>query len=195
MATGETCSPEVLLRFVLSPDGVVTPDLAGKLPGRGAWTRAARGAVVLAASRGRFSRAFKKQSRLAEGVTPEGLADQVEAGLEARALSALGLSRRAGKLVVGFDQTKAALKDGNVAVLLTARDAGADGAEKLARLAAGRRIVSAFSAQAQGAALGRENVTHAALLAGGEATRFLREAERLAGFRTVFVDQDSAIFA
>lgn len=186
IATGETGAPETLVRFVLSPDGVVVPDLASKLPGRGAWVRATRAAVVAAVSKGAFSRAFKKPARLADGATPEVLAGAVEKGLEERALSALGLARRAGKVVVGFEQTKAALKDGDAAVLLTASDAGADGAEKLRRLAAGRPLVAAFTAQAQGEALGRENVTHAALISGAEATRFLREAERLAGFRPVY---------
>ena len=31
-----------MIRFVLSPDGQVTPDLAAKLPGRGAWVTASR---------------------------------------------------------------------------------------------------------------------------------------------------------
>ncbi|HCK84142.1 MAG TPA: DNA-binding protein, partial [Hyphomonadaceae bacterium] len=29
-----------LIRFALAPDGAVTPDVAAKLPGRGAWVRA-----------------------------------------------------------------------------------------------------------------------------------------------------------
>ncbi len=187
IATGETRAPEALLRFALSPEGVVTPDLATKLPGRGAWVAAQREAVVLAAAKGHFARAFKRPARLPDGMTPEGLADAVMHGLEERALSALGLARRAGKVVVGFEQTKSALKDGAAAILLTASDAGADGAAKLQRLADGRPHVSACGAQAQGDALGRESVTHGALVEGAEATRFLRDIDRLAGFRPVYV--------
>ena len=33
----ESGSDAHLIRFALSPDGVVTPDVAAKLPGRGAW--------------------------------------------------------------------------------------------------------------------------------------------------------------
>jgi predicted RNA-binding protein YlxR (DUF448 family)/ribosomal protein L30E len=175
-----------LLRFVVSPDGVVTPDLAGKLPGRGAWTCAAREAVIAAASKGLFARAFKRPARLPEGMTPEDFAALVERGLETRALAALGLARRAGKAVLGFDQTQAALKEGKAAALITAADAAADGAAKLARLGSSLPIVRAFTALAQTQALGRENVTHAALLIGGETARFLREIERLAGFRPVW---------
>ncbi|MEX0645240.1 MAG: DUF448 domain-containing protein, partial [Parvularculaceae bacterium] len=158
IATGEARPPEALLRFALSPEGVVTPDLAGKLPGRGAWVLATREAVIAAAVKGSFARAFKRAARLADGKSPEGLADAVTKGLEDRALAALGLARRVGKVVVGFEQAKAALKDGGAAALLTASDAGKDGAEKLRRLAAGRPVVEAFTAAAQGEALGRETV-------------------------------------
>ena len=176
------------MRFALAPDGVVTPDLGAKLPGRGAWVAATKAAIVAAAAKGHFARAFKVPARLSEGATPEDLADAVMAGLEGRALAALGLARRAGKVVAGFEKTKAALKEASVAVLLTASDAGADGALKLKRLAAGLPLVAAFTARAQGDALGREAVTHAALLTGAEATRFLREIDRLAGFRPVYAD-------
>ena len=35
--TGETDNSSNLIRFVISPDGSLTPDLAEKLPGRGAY--------------------------------------------------------------------------------------------------------------------------------------------------------------
>ncbi len=170
------------MRFVLDPQGRVTADLAAKLPGRGAWVAATREAVEKAAAKGLFARAFKAPAKLPE----ESLAGLVEAGLEARALAALGLARRAGKAVAGFDQTRAALKERRAAVLLTAADAGEDGAGKLAALAKDAPVIRAFSVAAQSAALGKDGVVHAAALAGPEAERLLREARRLAGFRFVF---------
>src|SRR3569833_2438639 len=48
-----------LIRFVASPDGVVIPDLARTLPGRGVWVEATREAVEAAAKKSLFSRAAK----------------------------------------------------------------------------------------------------------------------------------------
>lgn len=192
IATGDSCAPHDLVRFVLDPQGVVTPDFAAKLPGRGAWTRARRDAIIKAAAKGLFSRAFKKPARLPQDASPEEFADAVERGLEKRALDAFGLARRAGKAALGFDQATAALKEKVVAAAVIAADAGADGAEKIARLAGARPVVKAFTADAQSQAVGRENVTYAALLAGPEAARFLREAGRLDGFRPVFASHESA---
>ena len=42
LASGQTRDPVDMIRFVLSPDGIVTPDVAGKLPGRGVWVSANR---------------------------------------------------------------------------------------------------------------------------------------------------------
>ena len=49
-----------LLRFVLSPQEEVVPDINGKLPGRGVWVTARRIAVEEAVRRRAFQRAFKK---------------------------------------------------------------------------------------------------------------------------------------
>ncbi len=38
-ATGWKGPPEAMLRFALSGDGVVTPDIRRRLPGRGVWIR------------------------------------------------------------------------------------------------------------------------------------------------------------
>jgi predicted RNA-binding protein YlxR (DUF448 family) len=175
-----------LVRFVLDPDGVVTPDLAAKLPGRGAWTRASREAITAAAAKGLFARAFKKRANLAPNATPDDLARFVERAIEQKVLSALGLARRAGKAHLGFDQAAGALREGKAAALLVASDASADVAAKLTRLAGAAPVMTAFDVKALSQAFGRENVTYAALKEGPETTRLLREARRLAGFRTVF---------
>lgn len=182
IATGEIVSPEWLVRFALDPSGVVTPDFAARLPGRGAWVSARRGAVETAAKGGAFSRAFKTAAKLPDGASPASFADAVGAGLKERALAALGLARKAGEVVLGFDQAKDALKSGAGVMLISAVDAAAGGAEKLARLARDVPAARIFTAAAQSRALGREGVTHAVLLGGPATERFRRDVLRLEGF-------------
>src|SRR6476469_2225779 len=88
-----------LIRFVAGPDGAVVPDLARKLPGRGLWVAADRASVETAAKKGLFARAAKAKL----SASPD-LADQVEQLLRTRLLSALGLARKAGELVNGFEK-------------------------------------------------------------------------------------------
>lgn len=178
IAGGGETPPAGLIRFALSPDGVVTPDLAEKLGGRGAWVAADRTLLSRAVAKGLFARAFKQAAS-----APDDLVDSIEAALEKRALEALGLSRRTGEAVLGFDQVKDALTKGRAGVLLSAADAADDGREKLSRLGKELFQYRGFSSAAMSAAFGREGVKHAALLKGAAADRFKREAARLDGVR------------
>ena len=178
--SGEHTPPTGLVRFALSPGGVVTPDLAAKLPGRGAWITSTRAAIDEAARKGLFSRAFRRAA-----AAPAGLSDAVEAGLERRALAALGLARREGAAAVGFDQALAALKKG-AACVVSATDAADGGAGRLAAAARDASALRAFTVGALSGAFGKEGVRHVALAKGRAADRFLFEATRLSGFRPVF---------
>ncbi len=178
IVSGETKPIGSLIRFAVSPDGQVLPDLAQDLPGRGLWVTARREELDAAVKARKFARAAK-----ARVTADAGLSDLVERSLSERCLNLLGLARRAGELTAGFEKVKALAKGGEIAVLIGAADAAADGRQKLARLAPGVPLVTIFRGAELSLALGRENVVHAALTSGGLASRFTAEAARLAGFR------------
>jgi hypothetical protein len=173
---------ERLIRFVGSPDGIVVPDLARKLPGRGIWVEATREAVALAAKKNAFARSAKAQLK-----APADLADQVENLLRQRLLRGLGLARRAGELTWGYDRVSTAIAAGRAAWMIEASDGAADGRRKLLRMAVRQevppRLIGAFSEAEMGLALGLENVIHLAFLAGRGAERWTLDVERLSGFR------------
>jgi predicted RNA-binding protein YlxR (DUF448 family) len=181
IVSGEVMDEARLIRFVAGPDGVVTPDLARKLPGRGMWVAAERAAVSAAAKKNLFARAAK--ARLA---APGDLADQVERLLRARLLAALGLARRAGDLTSGFEKVSSAIAADKAAWLVEAADGAADGRRKILSLARRRPrppgVVGLFGAAELGLAIGGENVVHTAFLAGRAAERWTEDVQRLAGF-------------
>jgi len=179
VATGETAERIHLVRCVVSPDGVVVPDVEGKLPGRGLWVSARREAVDFALKKGAFPRAAKQAVKV-----PPDLADQIAQLLTRRCINLLGLCRRAGLAVAGFVKVEERLASGRVAALVQASDASADGKAKLARQARDIERVEILTSAELGLALGRENVVHAALSPGGLTSSFLAEAQRLAGFRS-----------
>ncbi len=179
VATGETGPKEGLVRFALSPDGVVTPDLAERLPGRGVWVTARRETVERAAAKRLFSRGFRTPAE-----APADLAQRVADGLARRVIEALGLARKAGLATTGFEKVKARLRAGPVGALIAASDGAPDGRKKLMALAEGAPLVSVLDSAELGLAFGREFVIHAALDAGGATDRVLSEASRLAGFRS-----------
>ncbi|HYF23313.1 MAG TPA: RNA-binding protein [Caulobacteraceae bacterium] len=182
VVSGEVLPEHRLIRFVAGPDGAVVPDLARKLPGRGLWTEASRPAVETAARKGLFSRAAKAKLTAA----PD-LADLVEKLLTRRCLDQLGLARREGVLISGFEKSLSALKSGKAGWLIEAVDGSADGRDRLLavlpHLASPPPVCGLFSAEDLGLALGLENVIHVVLLAGRRAERWTEEVRKLAGFR------------
>jgi len=183
IVSGEIMPDNRLIRFVADPDGHVVPDAAAKLPGRGLWVEASRDAVNKAVEKKLFSRAAKAQ------VTADAdLSARAEKALVARMLGDLGIARRSGALVLGFDNVLRALQGPKPPkVLIEAFDGAADGKRKL--YAAAHRmelncvVLESLTSAELGLALGRENVIHAAVQPGGLAERLTFDAERLSGFR------------
>lgn len=178
VASGSSQDTDALIRFVLDPEGRVTPDLAERLPGRGVWVGAERALLDKAVKRNLFARGLKSAAAI-----PAGLAEAVEAGLARRLIEAIGLARKSGLAVTGFEKVKARLKAGPVAALIEACDGAEQGRARLRPMAAGAPVVDVLNAGELGLAFGREFVIHAVLDKGGAAERVLRESRRLAGFR------------
>ena len=185
LVTRAVVDRDKLIRFAVDPSGCVLPDVDERLPGRGMWLSAGRDVVNKAVEKRLFGQAAKRSVTVLDG-----LADRIEALLTRRFYDGVGLARRAGLIVMGFDQVQAVLARSEAAVLLAAADGAEDGRRKLRHLAPGLPLITAGPGEALGAALGREHLVHAALLPGKLAARLLRDAERLAGFRRdVVVEQ------
>jgi len=167
-----------MIRFVVGPDGMVVPDVEGKLPGRGIWVTADRGLIEKAARTGRF--------KAAGGTAPDGLADMTAALVRRKLLSLIGLARRTGDLIAGFDVIDRAVARGEaVALLIEAADGAADGRRKLTgRIGAANGsvpVLDRFDRAALSQALGRENATHLAVKPSRLADKIQLEMTRLAG--------------
>jgi hypothetical protein len=176
--TGAVRPVAELVRFVVSPEGAVVPDIAGRLPGRGLWLTARRDIVAAAVAKRLFGRAARRP------VIVEGeLADRVEALLAARCCDLIGLARRAGEAQIGFAKVERLLASGAAGVLLGASDGAADGRGKLRWLAPEVRERAELTAAELGAAFGRDRLVHVALRRGKLAEALARELARLDGFR------------
>jgi predicted RNA-binding protein YlxR (DUF448 family) len=187
-ATARTCivtrqalPVDALIRFVVSPEGEVVPDLRRRLPGRGVWVTATAEKVALAERKHLFARGFGEPVKVEPG-----LAGRVGDLLRQGAVAALSLARKAGSAVSGFAKVEAALQKGHVVALVHAAGAAGDSTAKLD--AAGRRmrpglpVIGLYTGQELDLAFGRPNVVHAALLAGPASDNVLARLEYLARY-------------
>ena len=178
IATGDVRPREQMIRFVVAPDPLlgVVPDVAGSLPGRGLWVSAERHAVETAIARNAFSRAAR-----APVVIAPGLADRVEAALLRRLIDWLGLARRAGAAIAGFEKTNIAYTRGTLALVVESVDASPGGSERMAGPEIPRATV--LTRAELGYVFARDALVHVGIVDATWAKRIAAEAARLAGFR------------
>jgi predicted RNA-binding protein YlxR (DUF448 family) len=167
------------LRFVVGPGGEIVPDVAANLPGRGLWLTPRRDALERAVAKRLFARAARRPV-----VLPSGLADRVESLLAQRCCDAIGLARRSGIAVAGFQKVGEAVRAGKVALLLSALDGAEGGRNKIRALGRGLPLVTVLTSAEMGGVFGRDHVVHVALGGGRLSRRLLADAEKVAGFRS-----------
>jgi len=177
----------LLIRLAVGPDRQVAADLGARLPGRGAWVTADRAAVVAALARGKLRGALARAFKANDLNVPDDLPEQIDVGLERRALDRLGLENRAGNLIWGHERIAEALRRGQLHLLIHAADARPDGMGKLEALrrgaspATGSLVLPVGRAQLS-LALGRENVVHAGICDAASAARVAAALARWAAW-------------
>jgi hypothetical protein len=164
-----------MLRFVLGPEAELVFDAPATLPGRGMWLSASGIVVEQALKRGVFPRAAKTQLRI-----PPDLRSRIETLLRNRLVELLGLARRSGNAIAGFEKGREWLASGKAGLIVQALDGSP---EERARFAGSKKIPVATvpSAAALGKIFGRDHTVHAVIADGRLARMIEVEAARLQG--------------
>lgn len=165
-----------MLRFVVAPDQSVVPDLRGRLPGRGMWLSARADVLETAVARGAFARAARGAVKL-----PPHLPELLRTGLAGRITDLLGLARRAGQAIAGFEKGREWVRSGRVALVVQAQDGSPDERDRFLSGARDLPVYRPLDAAALGAVFGLERAVHVVALPGNLATALVNECERLAG--------------
>lgn len=192
VATRERLPKERMIRFVVAPDRTLVPDLTATLPGRGMWLSATRDVLETGCNKGTLARAFARAARSPIQLPPD-LPALLEAALVRRIGELLGLARRAGQAVAGFDKAREWLRGGRARLVLQASD-GSEGECARFLSGSGRTILvlDPLPAAMLGRMFGRDQVVHVAVAPGRLAERLRVEAIRLAGLRGQTVRDDDS---
>lgn len=183
IVTRERLPKEQLIRFVVGPDKTLVPDLTATLPGRGIWLSASGDVLETARAQGGLGRVFARAAR-GPVVVPSDLSGVLEAALARRIGELLGLARRAGQAVAGFDKAREWLRAGRSRLILQASDgSAAERARFLSGGGEGVTVVDPLTAAALGQVFGRDHVVHVAIAPGRLGERLAVEAARLRGLR------------
>src|SRR5262249_13434102 len=107
IVTRQALEKPAMIRFVIDPDGRATPDLKERLPGRGLWVTARQDILEQAVARNAFAKAAKQSVK-----ADRDLVQRVTALARREVGELLGLARKSGHLVAGFEKVEAALRSG-----------------------------------------------------------------------------------
>ena len=196
-----TAPREELIRLALGPDGQVAPDVRARAPGRGAWIGVGRRALDEANAKGKLKGALARAFKTGDIAVPGDLGERIEAALRGQALDRLGLEARSGTLVTGAERVEVAARQGKVALLIHAADAGEDGRKRLDQAwrvgggpstsprTGGQGLVFPEGRTILSMALGRENVVHIALTDAAAARRVTLAINRW----QAFIDPDAGL--
>ena len=174
-----------MIRFVVAPDRSLVPDLAGRLPGRGMWLSASADVLERAGAQGErgLARAFARAAR-GPVVLPPDLPVVLEAALVRRITETLGLTRRAGQAVAGFEKAREWITSGRAGLVVQAADgSNAERARLLSGAASSLPVLAPLPGAALGKLFGRDFMVHVAVSPGKLARTLMIEAGRLAGLR------------
>ena len=164
IVTGAELPHDQMIRFVIGPDNVITPDLAASLPGRGYWVTARLNELQRAVHTNAFSKAARRSV-----VVPPALIDQV-----------IVLARRAWAVDYGYDNVRQSLVARKVGLVFTARNAPHETVRKIESVRGEAQISSLFTTAELSTALGRESLAFVAIHKGQWTQRLLSECTRLA---------------
>ncbi|WP_208434967.1 RNA-binding protein [Bartonella phoceensis] len=186
IVTRKNASAKTLIRFVIGPNNQIVPDLKANLPGRGVWISAYHSAIEAAIKQNAFQKSFKTDVEVAPN-----LAHIVDALLLKTALSSLSIARKAGAIVTGATKVDAAIRSGQVILVLHAKETTEDGKRKIAQAIhkiqqqKNRNIktISLFTSDEMRVAFGANPVMHAALLDTKAAEGFLKTIHKLLAYR------------
>jgi uncharacterized protein len=189
IVTRERLPKERMIRFVVGPDRTLVPDLAATLPGRGIWLSASGDVIETARARGGLGRVFARAVRGPVSVPPD-LPVVLDAALVRRIGESLGLARRAGQAVAGFDKAREWLRSGRGRLVLQASDgSAAERARFLAGAGESVTVLDPLSTADLGRVFGRDHVVHVAISPGRLGERLAIDAARLNGLRRRTIQQ------
>ncbi|WP_455477153.1 RNA-binding protein [Bartonella sp. B41] len=198
IVTKRNASAKMLIRFVIGPNNQIVPDLKSNLPGRGVWISAHHSAVEKAVKQKAFNKNFKTDIEVASN-----LAHIVDTLLLKAALKSLSMARKAGAVVTGATKVDAAIRSGQVILVLHAKGATEDGKRKI--LQAIRAVqqktkqdiktISLFTSDEMSVAFGANPVMHTALLNTKAAEGFLKTVHKLIIYRDEQYNQSGRMTA
>ena len=173
---------DLLLRFVLSPETEILPDLENRLPGRGAYTCTDKNCLAKAIEQRQFKRSFKQDVTV---MPADQMVEFVRQQLHGRIIGLIGLANKAGFLTGGGSMVMDALKGKKrPGLVVVATDVSEAIGEKIIYSAAAHGVPhrTVVTKNDFGAILGKAPRSAIAVASGGFVAQLVKAIDRYKNF-------------
>ncbi len=175
IVSGQSLDKTALIRFVIAPDGQLTPDIHQKLPGKGIWVSADRASLEKAVSKHLFQKKTKEKINIDQNII-----DSIESITLNKIISTLGMARKSGNSVAGEQKVIELQTTYPEALVIIAKEASARQRQKV-KNPERAAIEDILSATQLGHIFGREEVMYCAIKPGKIAKNLLIDLKRYKG--------------
>ena len=162
MISGEKTHASDLIRFVLSPEKVLTPDLIGDLQGTSFYLAMNFEVISKLKNQSIIPSEFPKDT-----IIPKNLLPNLKNNIRRRLISLISLAKKAGKTIIGFNNLKKALEFEKIDLLIQAYNGSKREMERLKLPMPQRKRVQCLNSEELGLAFGRDTVIHAGIIKSG----------------------------
>lgn len=172
----------LLIRYVLSPEMEVLPDIDSKLPGRGAYTCLSSSCLDKTITQKQFKRSFKQDVSVMPSAT---FVEHIKCQLHDRIIGLIGLANKAGNVIGGGSMVSEALRSkSKPGLVLIAADISAPIGAKIVFLADVNHVPhrTITTKDDFGAILGKAPRSAIAVKSGGFVTQLLKAIDRYRNF-------------
>jgi predicted RNA-binding protein YlxR (DUF448 family) len=173
---------DFLLRFVLTPEMEILPDLENRLPGRGAYTCIDKRCLAAAILQRQFKRSFKHDVTV---MPAEQMVEFVRQQLHGRIIGLIGLANKAGLITGGGSMVMEALKGKKrPGLVIVATDVSVAIGDKIIYAAAAHHVPhrTVVTKNDFGAILGKAPRSAISVASGGFVAQLVKAIDRYRNF-------------
>ena len=186
LVTGENCERKDLIRFVIDPKNRLIADIDQTLPGRGYWVKIDRQIIVKALQENIFLKTIKKKISI-----DMNLILSIEDQIKQKIIQHISMSRKAGKVIFGFEKIKSTLLTNTIKLLIQAKDGSEKEKKRILTKSIPLIIDNCLTGYELGKPFGRERVIHCAVLESGFCEKIIFFANRLNNLKNPVPHYDS----
>ena len=174
LVTGITFEKKELIRFVIDPKNNLIADIDQILPGRGYWVKTDRQIITKALQKNIFLKAVRKKISI-----DINLISSIEGQIKQKIIQQISMSRKAGRVIYGFEKIKSKLLTNTIKLLIQATDGSEKEKKRILTKSIPKIIDNCLTGSELGKPFGREKVVHCAVLESSFTEKIIFNANRL----------------